>query len=436
MSRKIVATVLLLSATAFILAPWWVGGEVRTAVLDNMLYLLPADLRRQVEVTELDYERGWFSSQARYQVAVTASGDADISPLLVELDINHGPWLRGPGGSFPGLATIRVQPRLQDTDINDALQQLSISLPELTVDLRVGIDQRIDLSLAMAPLQISEQSGQLSFAGLEGYVIANADLSAQGFISVGEITAAEAGTSFVMEGIEIESGTEQISDLLAPSFAMLAIPAIRSNQGDGFAATDIQASARLSATPGANELLDISQQVTIKELQSSLPPQSLNWELDIRELPVSLLRSYSRLATALQEQLNSNGGTFDTQVNTLAQQLGLELLRSPMLVDMSSEVRAYNGKHRLNLILEYDGMSNLGDLVSISWQTLIAALTINIDMDLDLEAVLRSPAAGMIDTYVQQGFIVVDSGRVRLQGSLADSQLQLNSQSFPIGQFF
>ncbi len=81
----------------------------------------------------------------------------------------------------------------------------------------------------MAPLEISEATGELRFAGLEGYLIANADLSAEGFINVGQITATGAG-SFVMEGLEIETRTQQINDLLAPSFAMLAVPAIRSTQ--------------------------------------------------------------------------------------------------------------------------------------------------------------------------------------------------------------
>ncbi len=90
------------------LAPWWVGGEVRSALLDNMLYLMPDDLRRQIEVTELDYQRGWFSSQARYQIAPSAPVSGADAPLLVELDIAHGPRLRGPGGRFPGLAAIRA----------------------------------------------------------------------------------------------------------------------------------------------------------------------------------------------------------------------------------------------------------------------------------------------------------------------------------------
>ncbi|GAB5500408.1 MAG: hypothetical protein PsegKO_27190 [Pseudohongiellaceae bacterium] len=444
MSRKILVSALLLMIAAASLAPWWVGGEVRSALLDNMLYLMPDDLRRQIEVTELDYQRGWFSSQARYQIAPSAPVSGADAPLLVELDIAHGPWLRGPGGRFPGLAAIRVQPRLQEPAIQDALRELSISLPELIADLRVGLDQRMDLSLAMAPLEISEATGELRFAGLEGYLIANADLSAEGFINVGQITATGAGSSFVMEGLEIETRTQQINDLLAPSFAMLAVPAIRSTQVNGFSANNIQASTRLSTTPDASdqqddlsdELLDIEQHITIAELQSSLPLQSLDWLLEIRQVPVSVLRSYSSMATDLQEQLNRNGGTFDAQVNTLAQRLGLELLHSPLRINNQIAFGAYQGEHQFSLALDYQGMPELANIASLDLQALIAALTMNLDLDLDLQAILRSPFAGMIDTYVQEGYIVVDSGRVHLQGSLADSHLQLNGETIPIEQFF
>lgn len=436
MSRKILVSIVLLLSAAAGLAPWWVGGEVRAALLDNMLYLMPDDLRRQIEVTEVNYERGWFTSQARYQVTPAAPVNGVDAPLLIELDINHGPWLRGPGGSFPGLATIRVQPRLQDPAFRDALQALSITLPELIVDLRVGLDQRMDLSVAMAPLEIEEATGELRFAGLEGYLIANRDLSAEGFINLGQITASGDEASFVMEGLAIETETEQINDLLAPSFAMLAVPAIRSNQGNGFSVSDIQASAQISTTPGSSDLLNMEQRVSIAALQSSLPLQSLDWQLEILEVPTSLLRSYSDLAEDLQEQLRNNGGTFDAEVNALAQQLGKELLGSPLQINNTTGFGAYNGDHRFSLDLDYAGMPGLTSVADLNLQTLIAALTVNIDVDLDLQAVLGSPFAGMIDTYVQAGYIVVDSGRVRLQGSLADSQLQLNGESIPLEQFF
>ena len=288
----------------------------------------------------------------------------------------------------------------------------------------------------MAPLAIEEPTGELRFAGLEGYLLANRDLSAAGFLNLGQITASGDEASFVLEGLAIETETEQINDLLAPSFAMLAVPAIRSNQGNGFSVNDIQASARISTTPGTSDWLNMEQRVSIAALQISLPLQSLDWQLEVLEVPTSLLRSYSDLAADLQEQLRNNGGNFDAEINALAQQLGMELLRSPLQINNTTGFGAYNGDHRFSLALDYAGMPGLTSIAGLNIQTLIAALTVNIDVDLDLQAVLGSPFAGMIDTYVQEGYIVVDSGRVRLQGSLADSQLQLNGEIIPIEQFF
>lgn len=433
MSRKLLIPAALLLALV-IAAPWWVGGQVRSALPNNMLYLMPENIQRQINITELDYERGWFRSRANYQFDLLA-GNGETASLLVAMDIRHGPWVTGPGGSFPGLASIRVQPSLRDPAFQEALEDLADDLPEMNMDLRVGLNQRLDVALTMAPMEISEADEELSFAGLEAYLLTNADLSAEGFVSIGQITASGSDMGFTMEGMEIETGTEQINDLFAPSFAMLAVPAVKSNQSLGFSASVIQASTRLSVTPGTDDQLDLAQQISIGDIQSNMPLESLDWQLAIREVPVDLLRNYSELATALQEQLARNGGNFDAQVNALLQQGGVELLRNSLAMTNHTELRAYDGDHLFHLELDYGGMPGLTDLASLDIRNLIAALTITVELDLDLEAVLRSPAAGMIDTYVQQGYIVVDSGRVRLQGSLADSTLQLNGESIAIEPF-
>lgn len=434
MLRKLLIPAALLLALA-IAAPWWVGGQVRSALPANMLYLMPQDVQRQVDITELDYARGWFHSRANYRLDLSAA-NGEVASLLLAMDIRHGPWISGPGSRFPGLASIQVQPRLQDPAIADALADLAVSLPELTVNLRVGLDQRLDIALTMAPLELTEADEALNFGGLDAYLLANADLSAEGFVSIGPISASGSGMGFVMDGIEIETGTEQINDLFAPSFAMLAVPAIRSTQAEGFSVSGIEANTRLSATPGKADQLDLTQQLRIDALQLSIPLQALDWRLDIQELPVSLLHDYARLGNELQEQLARNGGNFDAQVNALLQQGGMALLRNPLAISNHTGFRAYEGDHLVRLQLRYDGLPDLNGLASLDIRALIAALTVNLELDLDLEAVLRSPAAGMIDTYVQQGYIVVDSGRVRLQGSLADSTLQLNGESIAIEQFF
>jgi uncharacterized protein YdgA (DUF945 family) len=52
-----------------------------------------------------------------------------------------------------------------------------------------------------------------------------------------------------------------------------------------------------------------------------------------------------------------------------------------------------------------------------------------------MEAINRSPAAGMVDPYIQQGYISIDSGRLLLDISLANSELTINGEVTPLDQF-
>jgi uncharacterized protein YdgA (DUF945 family) len=71
----------------------------------------------------------------------------------------------------------------------------------------------------------------------------------------------------------------------------------------------------------------------------------------------------------------------------------------------------------------------------IEMSEVIAALEVEINVSLDMEAINRSPAAGMVDPYIQQGYISIDSGRLLLYISLANSELTINGEVTPLDQF-
>ncbi|MCH8176531.1 MAG: hypothetical protein IIC59_15260 [Proteobacteria bacterium] len=49
---------------------------------------------------------------------------------------------------------------------------------------------------------------------------------------------------------------------------------------------------------------------------------------------------------------------------------------------------------------------------------------------------MRSPAAEMVDPYVQQQYIRIDNGRILLNGSVEDGELILNGELIPLDQLF
>jgi len=68
--------------------------------------------------------------------------------------------------------------------------------------------------------------------------------------------------------------------------------------------------------------------------------------------------------------------------------------------------------------------------------TAIAALKIKLDLSLDLDAILRSPLAGLVDPYAREGYLTVSKGRVMIEASLQNSVLRVNGDELPLDQFF
>ncbi|MDP6652602.1 MAG: DUF945 family protein, partial [Gammaproteobacteria bacterium] len=96
----------------------------------------------------------------------------------------------------------------------------------------------------------------------------------------------------------------------------------------------------------------------------------------------------------------------------------------------------YDGEHSVDLQIDWRGLPQLNNIAELDMNESIAALTIDLEMSLDLAAILRSPAADIIDPYVQQGYVVLDNGRILLNAALRDGELMLNGEAVPLDQFF
>ena len=59
-----------------------------------------------------------------------------------------------------------------------------------------------------------------------------------------------------------------------------------------------------------------------------------------------------------------------------------------------------------------------------------------LDISLDLESILRSPLAGVVKPYVQQGYLTIANGRILVEASLQDSVLRVNGDKLLLEEFF
>ena len=118
-----------------------------------------------------------------------------------------------------------------------------------------------------------------------------------------------------------------------------------------------------------------------------------------------------------------------------ALELALLLAQNSLVFNNLVAANLYEGDHEADIKVRWQGLPDLQTLEGIEIPQVLAALEVEINVSLDVEAVMRSPAAEMVDPYVQQGYFVIDNGRLLFNASLANNELTVNGEATPLDQF-
>ena len=440
---KILAAVSLLALVALAVMPKVVGVGIEDATVTNLVDLIPFEARDQITITSNRFEGGWFSSSAVLDIAYSPLGALlGALPITAQiiLDIQHGPILFTPNGLEFGLAYARIIPKLSNIELESALSQLPFELPSVDIGVLAGFDQSLRVGLEVAPINYSDSQGHLFFDGLSGSFVSHGDNSAEFSLSVGKLEAQENGSTigFTLSGLELTSATSQLNDVLAPSSAILTIPRITSDTPYPFTIDGILAESRLQTSTAGAAQTDIYQHLELASIDSEFPLKSISWTSEINEIQNDLFRRYYDLLTNLQTQISSpaSPATTGAQMNQLSQELMLVLVQNRLVFNNRIAASAYDGDHSIDLSISWNGLPELDDISRLNMNTAIDALTVKLDLSLDLAAIMRSPAAEMVDPYVQQQYIRLENGRILLNASVEDGELVLNGELTPLDQLF
>ena len=137
-----------------------------------------------------------------------------------------------------------------------------------------------------------------------------------------------------------------------------------------------------------------------------------------------------------QSQVNSNPDALNTGINQLGQELLLIAAQNSLVLNNLLIANAYDGSHTLDLQIHWTGLPDLNNIAAMDVNAALNALSVELAVSFDLDAIMRSPAAGMVDPYVQQGYLEIDNGRILINGSLQGSVLTINEDTISLNQFF
>jgi len=174
-------------AAGWVGATWYAGTKIEARV-DGLLKEANQHLAERMpfvslKMERLDYQRGVFSSQARYALVLERELDAggflppDFPAGSIELDtrIAHGPfpWARLAGGHFaPVLAASHSE--LIKTDKVARLFELTGGVPFYSDDSVIHYDGRVESSTRLAAIHYEDRGRTLAFSGLDLNVQADA----------------------------------------------------------------------------------------------------------------------------------------------------------------------------------------------------------------------------------------------------------------------
>jgi len=427
----------MLILLALTLMPKVIGAEIERAIIDNLLTLIPPEAESQFEIRRSEFSDGWFSSTTTIEFIYTPIG-TDAIALTMDFDIDHGPLLQTEDGLSIGLAYAVIQPSIRNDLFDIAIADLPFPLPDITLKLLARFDQSMWVNMNVSALNFSEAARELNFSGLDANVDVASDQSANFSIQVGELSATENAGNFnvLISGMTLTSSTTQMNDILAESRATLTIPVVSSTLPLPFSVSDIGIDYGLQASNTEDNSSEIYQAVSVASIESEIPVSSFSWLTEVKQVNNELLRDYSMLLSELQSEINAGAETLSADFTELGQELYLLVLQNPLEFNNRIEVNSYDGDHTVDLRVLWAGISALNTSTELDINAAIAALNMGLDISLDLESILRSPLAGVVKPYVQQGYLTIANGRILAEASLQDSVLRVNGDKLPLEEFF
>jgi hypothetical protein len=434
---KILLAVAVLILLALTLMPKVIGAGIERATIDNMLALIPPEAESQFEIRRNEFNGGWFSSSTTIEFIYTPIG-AEATALTMDFDIDHGPLLQTDDGLSIGLAYAVIQPSIRNDLFDIAIAELSFPLPDITLNLLARFDQSMWVNMNVSALNFSDAAGEFNFSGLDANADVASDQSAYFSIQMGELSATEnaANSNVLISGMTVTSSTAQMNDILAESRATLTIPVVSSTLPLPFSVLDIGIDYGLQASSTKDNFSELYQTIHVASIESEIPVSSFSWLTEVKQVNNDLLHDYYRLLSELQNEINAGAETVSAHFTELGQELYLLVIQNPLELNNQIEANSYDGDHSAELRTLWTGLSALNTTEELNINAAIAALNMTLDISLDLESILRSPLAGVIEPYVQQGYLTIANGRILIEANLQDSVLRVNGDELPLDQFF
>ena len=421
--KKIMVTIAVIFLGVIVCTPYVTGRQLEQSYYQQ-IEAMPA--QPGISIENQSYERGWFSSSVRTQVELdlqAISQDPDLSDtplrLLIESSLKHGPIVLSQNGVRLGLGSgelnlIAPQQPYPDSAVVDWLKQAPVQLntfvffnrstqTEMHVQAYSKDGADVDVRFGGAMLQLTMDSTYTKMDG--NLVVQPSSLVADGRgISLGEISGSMSYAGINSMLVEGESVLKLDSVSVVDETLNLKLQNLAVNSGS-------------NKNAGG---MDIFQTLEFEVVESPVPIESGKWHMELNGIPLAALEQWSELAVDFEKLGQQSAVDAETsEFQTKLQQLMDELNKPGINMLQQIDLAALGGKHELKLAITYMGMQDGVNLMQVEDpMEYVKALQGSLYFQGDEQAIASSPLAGMVMPFTEQGILVAEDGKIKLDAKL------------------
>ncbi len=414
----LISTILL---TSLGLASPWILGQIAEKQFQTELAVAQNEIEH-LTISDATFERGYLESKVSLNMTFDNAAD-EIPPFtfLVESNLTHAPITSGEFGVL----------------LFEVYSQDKISLVDAPEELKTFITQQLGGTLltgyshanAMGNYVSVLSSAEFNFTSEEENLsinLAPMEISAQGNV---DGTSTSFSLSIASSNVKAPNFNAEFSDITANA----DIKEHSSGVELGESAMNV-GQLTVSSDKGNASFTNMSI-AAISEIIDNKINTNVIYNIESVISPLPLTNGFTLESADLMENLqahleNVDPASFatDEYFNELLEatfQPGLQL-------NQEVKVNAFGGDWLADLDVEFNGIEGVELAELVDPKVAVKAISAQMLIKADSNAILQSPAANMIDPLMQQGFIKLEDGTLVSVATLVDGKLTLNDQDIPV----
>ncbi len=405
-----------------------------------------ANSNQSMTVSDIDYQRGLFTSDASFILTIEQDSDNVIS-VENKIAIQHGPVMITRQGLE--LALFNADSRLISNNIstitasNGMTEVVKLKLMDYFSGdfaisaLTMGFTGRANYMLNIAPLKIEQPDNQFNFGGIvasgEGSFIQR---HYAGSWQLGALNYSNSESSFDLQASAGEFDITNRDNFLNNNTVNIKFPQLAINfSGHTFIAKD--AGIDVIQSYDDDNRISLKESFYINDIESSspVPISAIGYAIEINNVDSKVFELWAQLAPEFQSAMQTDG-QFDFESETVkaaTRSILTSLLKKDLALNQELNLKVMDGDVSIEADVKFVGITdNIHPMDVKNPIDFLSAVDIDLILKSDNAVVMKTPVAGMVGMYIDQGFINKDGQNLVVDINIHNADMTINNKPFPL----